>query len=76
MTNLQLKETEKGTFVNQVVELRQNVAWSEPGPIVMYIGIAVQNTVASDEVRVLRLKNEISSFVVVSNIKKCYIKPF
>lgn len=42
----------------------------------MYIGIDVQHAVASDEVRVLRFKNENTCFVVVSNIKKLFIKPF
>ena len=29
-------------IVAQTIEIRQNVAWSEPGPILIYIGVEVQ----------------------------------
>lgn len=62
--------------VRQVIEVRQNVAWSEPAPILVYIGVEVQRggiVTSSDDVRAVALGR---AFVVVSNIRKCYIRPF
>jgi len=62
--------------VRQVIEVRQNVAWSEPAPILVYIGVDVQRggiVTSTDEVRVVARGR---AFIVVSNIRKCYIRPF
>lgn len=45
----------------------------------IYIGVEVQNTIATEEVRTLNGKRpgtNGSSFVVLSNIRKIYIKPY
>ena len=49
------------------------MAWSEPGPIMIYIGLEVPNNFATEEVRILS-KTQMA-VVVVSNIRKCFIKP-
>lgn len=60
--------------ISQTIEIRQNIAWSEAGSILIYIGVQVQNSMSTSEVRVVQGSKK-QAFLVVSNIRKCFIKP-
>lgn len=71
LVNLQHSDS-SDCSVRQTIEVQQSVAWSEPGPVKIYIGMEVRGGVESEDVRLLKGQ----PFLVVSNIRTIYIRPF